>query len=158
MAYRILFVCTGNICRSPTAELVFRQMIEEAGMGKKVLCDSCGTQGYHVGEKPDPRAMNVAYREGFDIADHTARQLHPNDFTRFNLILAMDEGHLLELQRQKPNNATAKLDLFLNYAGMGNKNVPDPYYDGHEVFIKSLKLIIEGCDQIVQKLRTQVPA
>lgn len=156
MVYRILFVCTGNICRSVTAEAVFRKKLDEAGLTGKIVCDSCGTHDYHVGENPDPRTINVAFRNGIEMADLIARKLHPNDFIRFNLILAMDEGHVRQLEQVYPSNGTAKVDLFLEYAGLGRQNVPDPYYAGHDSFLKVFDLVKEGADKLVEKLRADL--
>ncbi|MDX2221647.1 MAG: low molecular weight protein-tyrosine-phosphatase, partial [Rhodospirillaceae bacterium] len=94
MTYRVLFVCTGNICRSPTAEGVFRHLVAEAGLADRIDVDSAGTHGYHVGEPPDSRSVAAAARRGIDIAGQRARRVQPEDFDRFDLVLALDQGHL----------------------------------------------------------------
>jgi protein-tyrosine phosphatase len=105
---KVLFVCTGNICRSPTAEGVFRAMVERVGLGDRIATDSCGTHDYHVGDPPDPRACDHASRRGYDISDLRARMLAPDDFASFDLLLALDRGHEKILKRQAPPDAKEK--------------------------------------------------
>ena len=110
---KILMVCTGNICRSPTAEGVFRKLLAENGLEKKVQTDSAGTHDYHVGERPDPRAREHARRRGYDISGLRARQVGQRDFEEFDLLLAMDRGHLKILKQLSPPHCRHKLRLFL---------------------------------------------
>lgn len=114
---RILFVCTGNICRSPTAEAVARHFVETGGLGAQVLLDSAGTQGYHVGEAPDPRTQKAAKLRGYDLSALRARKLELRDFQEFDLLLAMDRGHLEHMQRHCPEVYRPKLQLFLPFTG-----------------------------------------
>ncbi len=155
--YRILFVCTGNICRSPTAEGVLRQKLEDAGLHESTLVDSAGTQGYHVGEAPDVRSINAANKRGVKLADLRARQVRPSDFTDFDLILALDHSHLAQLQRIAPKNTKARLALFLEHAGTTQESeVPDPYYGGATGFEYVLDLIEQASDGLIAKLRAQL--
>src|SRR5271170_2992154 len=126
---RVLFVCLGNICRSPTAEGVFRHLLEQEAPELQVEIDSAGTADYHVGAAPDSRSQQAALRRGIDISGLRARQVTENDFARFDLILAMDRQNLRELQAIKPERAHAEVKLFMEYArSAGVLEVPDPYY------------------------------
>ncbi len=122
MTTRVLFVCLGNICRSPTAEGVFRSMLSAEDA---IETDSAGTGGWHIGNPPDPRAIEAAAVRGIDISDLRARQATPDDFQRFDLILAMDRSNLSDLKAMRPDGARADLRLMLRDA-----EVPDPYYEG----------------------------
>ncbi len=137
----VLFVCLGNICRSPTAEGVFRHLLEQEAPGLKVEVDSAGTADYHIGEPPDLRSQRAAARRGIDLGGLRARQVTRADFARFDLILAMDRGNLLELEAMRPKNARARLQLFLEYApDSARLEVPDPYYGDASVFEDVLDL------------------
>ncbi len=137
----VLFVCLGNICRSPTAEGVFRHLLEQEAPGLRVEVDSAGTADYHIGEPPDLRSQRAAARRGIDLGGLRARQVTRADFARFDLILAMDRGNLLELEAMRPKNARARLQLFLEYApDSARLEVPDPYYGDASVFEDVLDL------------------
>lgn len=139
---KILFVCTGNICRSPTAEGIFRRMLEEAGFGHQVVVDSAGTGDWHVGEPPDTRAQKAAWARGVDLADLRARQVADADYANFDLILAMDRGHLRDLERTRPDDAMSKISLFLDYAPeLGVSDLPDPYFGDDAGFETVLDMI-----------------
>lgn len=139
---KVLFVCTGNICRSPTAEGVFRHMVEEAGLGRVIAADSAGTHGYHVGDPPDPRSCQAAAARGFDLSALRARKVTARDFQDFDLILAMDRGHLAHLEAMRPEGARAELKLYLDFHPSSRaKDVPDPYYGGPEGFARVLDMI-----------------
>ena len=129
---RILMVCTGNICRSPTAEGVLRHLARDAGLAIEV--DSAGTHGYHVGEAPDRRACAHAARRGYDLSTQRARQVRAEDFERFDLVLAMDRGHQDLLLRRCPPEHRHKVRMFMDFAGREGEEVPDPYYGGAEGF------------------------
>jgi protein-tyrosine phosphatase len=131
MTRRVLFVCLGNICRSPTAEAVFRELLRREAAGLAVDVDSAGTHGYHAGEPPDARAIAAAARRGIDMSDLRARMLEAADFERFDLVLAMDQQNFRRLQRLAPAAYRNRLRLFLDYApDLGRREVPDPYYGG----------------------------
>ena len=138
----VLFVCMGNICRSPTAEGVVRKLLSESGPALGVELDSAGTHSYHVGHPPDRRAQTAAEARGVDLSSIRARRVVEDDFTRFNLILAMDEDNLAELEAMRPAEATAQVRLLLDYApANGMKEVPDPYYGGPNGFEQVLDLV-----------------
>lgn len=145
---RILFVCTGNICRSPTAEGVLRARAAAGGY-EGLLVDSAGTQGYHVGSPPDPRSIEAAARRGYDLSGLRARRLRPADFDDFDLLLAMDRGHLRALRSGCPPESQTRLRLFLE------RDVPDPYYGGAEGFEEVLDLIESGCDRLLAEMRVK---
>src|SRR2546421_2666480 len=127
----VLFVCMGNICRSPTAEGVFRSIATRAGWAKKLLIDSAGTHDYHLGEPPDARAIASAQRRGYDIAKLRARQVEPKDFARFGWILAMDSNNLHRLIQMQPSDFAGHVGLLLDLVpDLGVREVPDPYYGG----------------------------
>jgi protein-tyrosine phosphatase len=138
----VLFVCTGNICRSPTAEAIFRKLVAEAGMSETILADSAGTHGYHIGEPPDPRSQASAADRGYDLSGLRARRVEPVDFQRFDLIVAMDRGHFTILSRMAEPSAAHKLKLMMSYAeGFEEKDVPDPYYGGPQDFERVLDML-----------------
>jgi protein-tyrosine phosphatase len=132
---RVLFVCLGNICRSPTAEGVFRQLLEQEAPELQIEVDSAGTADYHIGQPPDLRSQRAAMRRGIDLGALRARQIATADFARFDLILAMDRANLLELEAMRPKNSRAQVRLFLEYAPeLGRLEVPDPYYGDESGF------------------------
>ena len=149
----ILFVCTGNICRSPTGEAVLRRMADAAGLGDAVTIESCGTHAYHIGQPPDARARDAGERRGYDFSGQRARQVSISDFDRFDLILAMDGGHFDRLQRAAPAGRGDRIRRFLDFApDTGRRDVPDPYYGGPKDYDLALDLIEAGCRRIVAML------
>lgn len=153
MRMNILFVCMGNICRSPTAEGVFRQRVSTAGLADRVHIDSAGTGDWHVGKGPDPRICRAALRRGYDLSSLRARQVAVEDFQRFDLILAMDHDNLLRLKDLQPDSAPAELDLWLRRYGLGSGVVPDPYYGGADGFEQVLDLIEQASDALLDEVR-----
>ena len=138
----MLFVCMGNICRSPTAEGVFRHLLEQQGMTGQVMTDSAGTHDYHIGAPPDLRAQAAAARRGYDLSTLRARQVTPADFERFDYVLAMDEANLRELLPLCPEASRDRLRLFLEFAEeVERRDVPDPYYGGEQGFEHVLDLV-----------------
>ena len=153
---RVLFVCLGNICRSPTAEGVLRHKLQEAGLAEQVWVDSAGTGAWHVGKAPDRRTAQAALRRGYALDDLRARQVEVADFQRFDLILAMDLNNLSELQRLRPAAAQADLDLFLRRYALALDEVPDPYYGGEAGFEQVLDLVEQACDGLLQEIRSRL--
>ena len=149
----VLFVCTGNICRSPSAEGVFRALVQQAGLHDQFHIDSAGTEGYHRGEPPDERSQHHAALRGYDLSCQRARKVERGDFTRFEMILAMDRSHLRSLQHMAPPRSTASLRLFLDYApDQPMRDVPDPYYGGAQGFEQVLDLIEAGARGLLAAL------
>ena len=153
MTARVLLVCLGNICRSPTAEGVLRALAAREYKGLKLEVDSAGTANYHVGEPPDRRTVAAARRRGYDIAGLRARQVCPDDLQDFNYVLAMDRANLDELDHFAQRPPRAHLGLFLEFApGCGVDEVPDPYYGSQEDFERVLDLCEAGARGLLQKL------
>jgi protein-tyrosine phosphatase len=142
---RVLFVCMGNICRSPTAEGVFRTQVSQAGLADRIVADSAGTLDYHEGKPPDKRAVAAAAARGYDLAPLRARQVAREDFRRYGWILAMDRTTLGELKQLAPADFRGRLGLFLDFApSLGVREVPDPYYGAHDGFERVLDLVEAG--------------
>lgn len=151
---RVLFVCTGNICRSPTAEGVFKHQVKEAGLAGRVLSNSAGTHGYHVGEPPDPRTQRAASRRGYDLSALRARQVSREDFSEFDYVLAMDQSNLLALQRLCPPQLSSRLKLFMEFGSdPAVREVPDPYYGGGQGFERVLDLVEQASKGLLEHLR-----
>lgn len=155
---RVLLVCLGNICRSPTAEGILRHKLEQAGLADRVEVDSCGTGHWHLGKAPDRRARAAASRRGFDLSALRARQLDDDDFRRFDYMLAMDQDNLLTLEARCPPDCQAHIGLFLDFAGYEGKAVPDPFFGGARGFDEALDLIEAGADGLVATLRRRLEA
>lgn len=150
---RILFVCMGNICRSPTAEGVFRRLVAERGIDLALEIDSAGTHGYHVGEPPDERAVAAARRRGIDLSGLRARMIASDDFRRFDLILAMDEQNLEELRRRAAPEYRDRLRLMMDYAPDALRRfVPDPYYGGAQGFEEVLDLLEQAAEGLLSEV------
>src|SRR5262245_16920667 len=150
---RVLFVCTGNICRSPTAEGIFLKLVADAGLSRTILADSAGTHAYHVGEPPDPRAQASAAERGCDLSGLRARKVAPADFDRFDLILAMDFGHFEILSRLAGRSHAHKLKMMMSFAKtFREKDVPDPYYGGPEDFERTLDMIEDASRGLLDSL------
>ncbi|MES2818438.1 MAG: low molecular weight protein-tyrosine-phosphatase [Pseudomonadota bacterium] len=150
---RVLFVCLGNICRSPTAEGVLRHKLQQAGLAERITVDSAGTGDWHVGKGPDARTALAARRRGYDLAPLRARQVGVTDFAAFDLILAMDRANLEHLQALRPANAGAELDLLLRRYALALDEVPDPYYGGEDGFEQVLDLLEQAADALLLELK-----
>ncbi len=154
---KVLFVCTGNICRSPTAHGVFRHLVQAAGLDDRIAVDSAGTHGYHVGEPPDQRSVRAASARGYDLSDLRARRVTAADFAEFDHILAMDRGHLDQLLRLRPPGARAEVRLFLDDAPHApRREVPDPYYGEGGHFAEVLDLVEAGARGLLARLRREM--
>jgi protein-tyrosine phosphatase len=154
---RILFVCMGNICRSPTAEGVFKRQVQDAGLEHAILSDSAGTHDYHIGEAPDRRAREAAERRGYDLANLRARCVTREDFATFDLVLAMDEHNLRLLKRQCPPEHAHKVRLFMEFASAtALREVPDPYYGGAHGFEAVLDLAEDAAQGLLRHIRSEL--
>lgn len=150
---QVLFVCMGNICRSPMAEGVFRNRLKERAGDLRVEIDSAGTTGYHVGSPPDERAQAAAARRGVDISSLGARRVESDDFERFDYILAMDTDNLEFLLSESAPEHHEKIRLFLDYSdARKGSEVPDPYYGGPTGFERVLDLIEDACEGLVDEI------
>jgi protein-tyrosine phosphatase len=150
---RVLFVCMGNICRSPTAEGVFRHYVAQRGLLEHIHMDSAGTHSYHVGSEPDHRTQAAAKLRGFDLCSLRARKVSSSDFEQFDYILAMDRANYEELYRKSPPQHRQKIQLFLQYAeGIKEQEVPDPYYGGNKGFEQVLDLVEAAAKGLLDKL------
>lgn len=153
----VLFVCTGNICRSPTAEGVFRHLARERGALSRIRVDSAGTIDFHVGEPPDPRAVEHAARRGYDLADLRARQVSLADYRQFDRILAMDRGHLRELKGEAPTGTLGRIGKFLDYSeAWKGQDVPDPYYGGSRGFEEVLDMVEETSARLLEAILAEL--
>ncbi|CCV04380.1 Low molecular weight phosphotyrosine protein phosphatase [Mesorhizobium metallidurans STM 2683] len=146
----ILFVCLGNICRSPLAEGVFRAVLAERGL--EILLDSAATSGWEVGSAPDPRSVAIADRHGIDISGQKARKVTVEDFHRFDLILGMDRSNVRNLRALAPAALRDRVHLFLEFADGKARDVPDPYYDGPDAFASVYRMIREASETLASRL------
>jgi protein-tyrosine phosphatase len=155
--YNILFVCMGNICRSPASENIFRQVVEEAGLSDRIHCDSAGTIGIHSGNKPDTRMSKTIRRRGYRVTGH-ARQFSLQDFENFNLILVMDnENHKNILKLADTEEERAKLKMFTSFCLQHHHHeVPDPYYGGDTGFQLVADLIEDGSNGLIKYLKKEL--
>ncbi len=154
---KVLFVCMGNICRSPTAEAVLRKMVESSDLAGKVDIDSAGTHGYHEGAPPDPRSIAHAAKRGYDLTPLRARAVSPSDFERFDYVIAMDEQNRRHLQAMCPTRLQNKIELLLDYGGEADEfEVPDPYSGVPKDFEAVLDLIEAGCEGLCEHLQDQL--
>lgn len=150
---RVLFVCTGNICRSPTAEGVFRAHVQRAGLADRIEADSAGTHGYHIGEPPDPRAIAHAKRRGYDLEGLRARRVKAEDFEAFDLVLACDRGHHGLLRRLADTSEHGRIAMFLDYAPeLGFDEIPDPYYGTGADFERVLDMVERASEGLLAAL------
>jgi protein-tyrosine phosphatase len=149
---RVVFVCTGNICRSPSAEAVLKQRLHEAGLSEVIQVSSAGMAGWHVGKDADPRSLKALRARGYDL-EHSARQVRKAWVDEHDLWIAMDSGHLMELRSLLPG---ADVHLLREWDPRGNGNVPDPYYDGEEAFEEVLDIIERSCAGLAEHLQKQL--
>ncbi|MEQ3636641.1 low molecular weight protein-tyrosine-phosphatase [Alcanivorax sp.] len=157
MSVSVLFVCLGNICRSPTAEVVFRARVKAAGLEDRIHIDSVGTGDWHIGKAPDPRTQEAALRRGYSMAALRARQVSPADFANFDWVLAMDNTNLADLEVMRPASYQGTLARFLDFAEhTAVQEVPDPYYGGEDGFDTVLDLIEESADGLLRRVRDQL--
>lgn len=151
---KVLFVCMGNICRSPSAEGVFRKLVEDQQLTGVIEIDSAGTHAYHVGESPDPRAQSTALSREIDLSDLRARQFESKDFNDFDYVIAMDESNYRNMNDIDPGDGKGKLHLFLEFASRhSEKEVPDPYYGGNRGFERVFTMIQDASEGLLDHIR-----
>ncbi|WP_339615459.1 low molecular weight protein-tyrosine-phosphatase [uncultured Gilvimarinus sp.] len=154
MTVKVLFVCLGNICRSPTAEGLFKARLKAQGLEDVVLTDSAGTAGWHVGKAPDDRAIAAAAERGIDISSLRARQVTGADFTEFDYIVAMDDANLVDLNSFRPNDFAGRCCLYLDFAAnTAEHEVPDPYYGGAKGFAHVLDLVEQAATGLLEDIQ-----
>ncbi|MGB3610398.1 MAG: low molecular weight protein-tyrosine-phosphatase [Cellvibrio sp.] len=154
MNTKVLFVCLGNICRSPTAEGIFRKVVTDARMHDQIIIDSAGTGGWHIGKAPDSRTVSAAKKRGYDLSNLRARQVNVSDFDEFDFILAMDNANLRDLKAMAPGHYQGHLGLFLDFAGNAqHREVPDPYYGEAEGFDLVLDLVEDASAGLLSQLQ-----
>ncbi|HID81326.1 MAG TPA: low molecular weight phosphotyrosine protein phosphatase [Chromatiales bacterium] len=154
MAVKVLFICMGNICRSPTAHGVFAHQVAEAGLNHVIEIDSAGTHAYHVGEPPDHRAQNTARQRGYDLSDLRARKVQSIDCEEYDYLIVMDQDNLVDVKALCTNGSHEKVQLFLRYAENTNtQEVPDPYYGGSRGFDHVLDLVEAASAGLLQEIR-----
>ena len=152
---RVLFVCLGNICRSPTAEGVFRDLVAREGLSEHIEIDSCGTSDWHIGGQPDDRAHAEAKTRGISLDDLRARQIAPDDFDTFDYVIGMDDHNISELTAQCPKNNVDKVRLFMSFApALNMREVPDPYYGGPDGFKNVFEMIGSASEGLLADIRT----
>lgn len=157
MVYRVLLVCMGNICRSPTAEGVLRHYVKINGLGDKVEVDSAGTHGYHVGEPPDQRTQRAALARGYDLSQMRARRVAPQDMEYFDLILAMDKTNLDNLRRLAPPDKHDRIKLFMDYSkNFDDDEVPDPFYGLGHVLDLVVDMVEDAAQGVVDDLKKRL--
>ena len=151
---KILFVCLGNICRSPTADAVFKAQIKDAGLEQTIYIDSAGTHAYHIGNPPDQRSQQAALKRGYDMKGLRARAVQPNDFAEFDYILAMDNDNLAILADSCPEQYQHKIGLFMQFCSDSNfgEEVPDPYFGGNQGFEKVLDMVEKAGQGLIKHL------
>ena len=154
---KILFVCLGNICRSPTAEIVFRDLAAREAPELVLTADSAGTGGYHIGAAPDPRTQEAARRRGYDLSSRRARSVEPQDFAAFDLLLAVDRSTRSILRARAPEHAHPRIRLLLEFAPeLGVEDVPDPYYGGAEGFEQVLDMVEEAGERWLDRIEAEL--
>jgi protein-tyrosine phosphatase len=156
MPYKLLFVCLGNICRSPSAENIMNHLIQQRGLGDQIVCDSAGTSSYHIGSPPDRRMSAAASKRGITLTGQ-ARQFHPEDFEKFDLILAMDQENYrdiltLDLKGQYTDKVKLMCDFCRHHS---DQEVPDPYYGGTEGFNYVIDLLLDACEGLLERIKNE---
>jgi protein-tyrosine phosphatase len=165
--YRVCFVCSGNICRSPMAEVVFRRLVDQAGLGDQVVADSAGTGDWHAGDEADPRAVRALAEAGYDGGGHAARRFEAGWFAERDLVVALDAGHLRTLNSwARAAGASTEIRLLRSFdpdlagapVGDADLDVPDPYYEGRNAFARVLEQIERACHGLLDHVRAELAA
>ena len=150
----VLFVCMGNICRSPTGHGVFEQLVKEQGLSERIIVDSAGTHAYHVGEQPDSRSQSTAMKHGYDLSYQRARRVQGWDFEEFDYILAMDAANLASLKQVAQEHELEKVHLLMSFApNRPETEVPDPYYGGDQGFENVFQMVKEACENLLDHIK-----
>jgi len=159
MKFKVLFICMGNICRSPTAHGVFRQYVSDAGLSHLIEVDSAGTHAYHVGEEPDARSQAHAIKRGYDLSDLQARQVCDKDFNDYDLLLVMDWDNYALTEQMSPDNKKHKIRRLTEFCKtLEAAVIPDPYYKGAEGFEEVLDLVEDACDGLLEHIKARISA
>ncbi|HEY8942413.1 MAG TPA: low molecular weight protein-tyrosine-phosphatase [Cellvibrio sp.] len=154
---KVLFVCLGNICRSPTADGIFREIIKREKLDQKIIVDSAGTGDWHIGKAPDSRTIAAAKKRGYDLSILRARQVITADFDEFDYVLAMDNANLRDLHSLRPPHFSGHLGLFLDFGSRKtHREVPDPYYGGNDGFELVLDLVEEAAEGLLSHIRQRL--
>lgn len=154
--FRVLMVCTGNICRSPTAHGVMEKLVADAGLQQRIEVDSAGTHSYHVGEPPDSRSQQYARRRGYELSGQRARQLTTQDFDAFDLVLVMDSANEIAVRRISSPAQQQRMKRLTDYCQrFSDTEVPDPYYGGERGFEHVLDLVEDACQNLLQSIKLQ---
>ncbi len=154
MSIHVVFVCLGNICRSPAAQGIFEQRVRAAGLDSQITTDSCGTAAFNVGKSPDPRSVAAAAKAGYDIAAQIARQIDDSDFERAHYLIAMDRMNLTNIQAWAPADFTGEIGLFMDYHQHGgHSQIPDPFYDDEKQFDKTIVLLEKATDGLLAYIK-----
>ena len=151
----ILFVCLGNICRSPIAEGVFRALLAERECSDKFRVDSAGTSGYHEGELPDPRSIQICEKYGLDLTEQRSRAIRASDYHEFDWIVAMDRSNFSDLNRRSPSNSEARIVRLLDFSSVHSGDVPDPYYGGKDGFENVYQMVREALGPFLEEVLTE---
>ena len=156
MTIHVVFVCLGNICRSPSAQGVFERLVSTAGLAHAISADSCGTAAFNVGKNPDPRAITACEQHGYDIRDQVARQIHDSDYETAHYILGMDAMNLRNIRSWAPTGYGGELELLKHYSAINRKaEIPDPYYGDDQQFTRVIGVIEEACQGLLDHIIRQ---
>ena len=156
MSINVLFVCLGNICRSPAAQGVFLNLVEQAELTDKILVDSCGTAAFNIGKPPDPRSTAAAARAGYDISQQIARQINDDDYLNNHYLIVMDRMTLTHVKAWAPENFQGHIELFMAYSQKsGNTQIPDPFYDDERQFDKVIEILKVSAVGLLEHIRSQ---
>ncbi len=154
MSVHVVFVCLGNICRSPSAQGVLEKLIVEAGLENSITVDSCGTAAFNVGKNPDPRAVAACQRKGYDISQQIARQINDDDYSKADYVIAMDSINLMSVKAWAPKGYQGTLSLFMRFAGGGeHAQIPDPYYQEADKFDGVISVLEKACAGLLDNIQ-----
>lgn len=156
MSIHVVFVCLGNICRSPAAQGIFEKKVRDAGLADKITVDSCGTAAFNIGKSPDPRSVSAAAKAGYDISQQRARQIDDEDYHRSRYVIAMDRNNLGNVLAWAPKDFDGEIKLFLDYCQHGgNRQIPDPFYGKEEQFDRVITSLEKAADGLLSHIRAQ---